>query len=213
MSESTGQRPWSERFAWTVVPPLVRGAGRLVWHLAIDLREGVPDPPFVVASNHFSFLDAVLIGGAFRRKIRFLALVDLFGNYRWLDFALTAVDVIPMKRGVVPLGPVRTALDHLAKGGAVGLFPEGTRHSAFEPTRASRGAAWLAGRAGVPLIPVAVVGTDTVLGVDNRLHTGRIRVTVGPSLHPAGTDRTAIADLTSCWSRWVSDQLREKHDR
>ena len=211
MSEPS-KRPWPERVAWTVVPPLIRGVGKLVWRLEADLRNGFPEPPFVVASNHFSFLDGLLIGGIHIQKIRFLALVDLFGNYRWLDFALTSFDVIPIKRGVIPLGPMREALSHLATGGVVGLFPEGTRHHDFDSDRARPGAAWLAARTGVPLVPVAVVGTDKVLGVDNRLHTGRIRVIVGPPLHANGMDRASVDDLISRWGRWVEEQLGAGRD-
>lgn len=201
------RRPLLEKSLWTVLPPLVKGLGRFAWRLEVDLGNGLPDPPFVVASNHFSFLDGLLVGAVVREKVRFLALVDLFGNYRWLDFALTSFDVIPLRRGVVPLGPVRTALGHLARGGAVGLFPEGTRRSSFDPMRARPGAAWLAVQTGVPLVPVAVIGTDRVLGVDNRLHTGRIRVAVGPALHPAGTDRAEVDRLMAHWGGWVSNHL------
>jgi 1-acyl-sn-glycerol-3-phosphate acyltransferase len=175
--------------------------------LEVNADNGFPEPPFVVASNHFSFLDGLLIGAVFRRKVRFLALVDLFGNYRWLDFALTAFDVIPIKRGVVPFGPVRTALSHLHDGGAVGLFPEGTRHQTFVPHRALPGAAWLAVRADVPLVPVAVTGTQDVFGIDNRLRAGRIRVTVGEALQRAGTHRRAVDDLMLRWGIWVSNAL------
>jgi len=206
MSERS-KRPLSERVAWAAVPPLVRGVGRITWRLEVNADNGLPEPPFVVASNHFSFLDGLLIGAVFRRKVRFLALVDLFGNYRWLDFSLTAFDVIPIKRDVVPFGPVRSALSHLHDGGAVGLFPEGTRHRTFDPRRALPGAAWLAVRADVPLVPVAVAGTQDVLGVDNRLHAGRIRVTVGEPLHWAGTRRRAVDDLMLRWGNWVSDAL------
>jgi 1-acyl-sn-glycerol-3-phosphate acyltransferase len=181
--------------------------GRVAWRLEIDLGEGFPEPPFVVASNHFSFLDPFLMAAAFGRKIKFLALVDLFGNYRFVDFALKVFDVIPVRRATVPLGPMRSALDHLSRGGVIGLFPEGTRHYTFDPDRARPGAAWLAVRTGSPLVPIAVSGTDKVLGVDNRLRTGRIRVAVGPALHAASTGRPAVDDLTSRWSRWVSDQL------
>jgi 1-acyl-sn-glycerol-3-phosphate acyltransferase len=192
---------------WAVVPALVRAVGRAVWRLRIDASSGFPSPPFVIAANHFSFLDAFLIAAAHRRKIRFLALVDLFGNYRTVDVVLVAFDVIPIRRGGVPLGPVREALDHLAAGGVVGLFPEGTRHWNFDPLRAKRGAAWLAARAGVPLVPVAIAGTDRVLGVDNRLHRSRIRVTIGPAMIPAGTDRAAADALTGTWGRWVATTL------
>lgn len=207
-SSQTPWRRWLEGTAWTVVPPLVRGAAKLAWRLEVDVENGFPDPPFVVASNHFSFLDGLLIGAVLRRKIRFLALVDLFGNYRWLDCALTTADVIPLRRGVVPLGPMQVALSHLTAGGAVGLFPEGTRHRDFDPDRARPGAAWLSARVGVPLVPVAVAGTEQVLGVDNRLRRGRIRVNVGPPLHPADTDRTAVDELMSSWGSWVSEALR-----
>jgi 1-acyl-sn-glycerol-3-phosphate acyltransferase len=201
------RRPLLGKAVWTILPPLVKGLGRLAWRLEVDLGNGFPDPPFVIASNHFSFLDGVLIGAVVRQKVRFLALVDLFGNYRWLDFALTSCDVIPLRREVVPLGPMRSALGHLARGGAVGLFPEGTRHPSFDLERARPGAAWLAAQTGVPLVPVAVMGTDRVLGVDNRLHTGRIRVAVGPALHPGGTDRSEVDHLMAHWGGWVSNQL------
>lgn len=195
------------KVAWTAVPVLVRWLARIAWRLRIDLGPGFPDPPFVVAPNHFSFLDSVVIASAYRHKIRFLALVDLFGNYRLLDVALLAVDVIPLRRGKVPLGPVREALGHLADGGVVGLFPEGIRHYRFDPERARSGAAWLASRAGVPLVPVAVAGTDEVLGVDNRLHRGRIRVTVGPAMIPKGVDRESVDLLTRRWATWVTETL------
>ena len=198
---------WLGKVAWTAVPVLVRWLARIAWRLRIDLGPGFPDPPFVVAANHFSFLDSLVIASAYRHKIRFLALVDLFGNYRLLDVALLAVDVIPLRRGKVPLGPVREALGHLADGGVVGLFPEGIRHYRFDPERARSGAAWLASRAGVPFVPVAVAGTDEVLGVDNRLHRGRIRVTVGPAMIPKGVDRESVDLLTRRWATWVTETL------
>jgi 1-acyl-sn-glycerol-3-phosphate acyltransferase len=169
----------------------------------MDVGEGFPAPPFVVAANHHSFLDPLLMGATYRRKIRFLGLVDLFGNHRWLDLALAAFEVIPLKRDTVPLGPVRLALGHLANEGVVGMFPEGTRHHVFDPRRALPGAAWLAMRAGVPLVPIAISGTEQVLGVENRLHMGEIRIRVGPALHGVGTGRSAVDHLTGMWGDWV----------
>lgn len=209
MSHATRYRSWSERLLWGAGPYLVRGIGRVVWRLEIEAEKGFPEPPFVVAANHQSFLDAILIGAAFGTKIRFLALQDLFGHYRWVDRALTTFDAIPLRRGVVPLGPMREALTHLLKGGAVGLFPEGTRHWNFDPGRAKHGAAWLASRAIVPLVPVAIQGTDQVLGVDNRLRSGRVKITVGPSLHGGG-NRPEVEQLTSRWADWLSNTLSQR---
>jgi len=185
----------------------VRSVAKTAWRLEVDDGDGFPDPPFVVAGNHHSFLDPFLIGAIFGQKIKFLALHDLFGNHRWLDFALEAFDVIPIRRGVTPLGAMRRALDHLAHDGVLGLFPEGTRHPVFDPHRARHGAAWLATRAGVPLVPVALSGTQRVLGVDNRLHVGRIGVVVGPPMRGAHDDKLAIHDLTRRWGKWVADSL------
>jgi len=190
-----------------MTPPLVSAVAKVAWRMRVDLGEGFPDPPFVLAANHHSFLDPFIIGAIVRNEVRFLALEDLFGNYRWVDFALRAYGVIPLRRGVVQLGPVRAAFAHLNSDGVVGLFPEGTRHWAFDPARTRPGAAWLATRAAVPLVPMALVGTERVLGVDNRLHAGRVRVTVGPPLRGDGMDRHTVADLHSRWAGWVANAV------
>lgn len=209
MTAAGEDRSWRKQVAWAVVPPLSRGLGRLAWHLRITTPKGrLPPPPYVVAANHHSFLDPFLVAAALPGKTRFLGLQDLFGNYRLVDFALDTFDVIPLSRGVVPLGPVRTALRHLGSGGVVGLFPEGTRHWEFERSRAKQGAAWLATRTGVPIVPVAITGSDRVLGVDNKLHTGRIEVVVGDPLIATGSGRPAVEDLTRRWGAWVTDTLQ-----
>lgn len=193
-----------------MVPPLVRGVGRLAWHLEIRLTAPPPSPPFVVAANHHSFLDPFIVAAALPARFRFLALQDLYGNHGWVDFALNVFDAIPLSRGVVPLGPIRSALDHLESGGALGLFPEGTRHWVFDPRNARDGAAWLATRAGVPVVPMAISGTEGVLGVDNKLRRGTIHVEVGASLRPTGRDRSAVADLTARWGDWVERRLSSR---
>jgi 1-acyl-sn-glycerol-3-phosphate acyltransferase len=186
---------------------VVRGIGRAVWRLEIDRGPGFPDPPFILAANHHSFLDPLMVGAVFDQPTRFIALVDLFGNHRWLDYALGVFDVIPVRRGVVPLGPVRAAISHLEGGGVVSLFPEGTRHWDFDPGRSLPGAAWLAARSDVPLVPVAIRGTERVLGVDNKLRSGRIRVEVGAGMSASGRDRSSIDDLTRRWGSWIAGSL------
>jgi 1-acyl-sn-glycerol-3-phosphate acyltransferase len=190
-----------------VALPTIRAGARVAWRLTVDRGGGFPDPPFVVAANHFSFLDPPLVGAVYGKRARFLALVDLYGNHRTLDWALDRFEVITVRRGAVPLGAVRQCLSHLAAGGVVGMFPEGIRVERFGEAGFKPGAAWLAGRAGVPLVAVAVTGTDRVLGVDNKLHRGRVGVVVGPTLHPTGTDRAAVADLTRRWANWVGETL------
>lgn len=195
------------RIIWPLALPTIRAGARLAWRLRIDRGQGFPDPPFVIAANHFSFLDPPLVGAVYGKRARFIALADLYGNHRSLDWALDGLEVITVRRGTVPLGAVRQCLSHLIAGGVVGMFPEGIRVVRFGDAGFRPGAAWLAVRAGVPLVAVAVTGTDRVLGVDNKLHRGSVGVTVGPTLHPTGTDRAAVADLTRRWADWVEETL------
>jgi 1-acyl-sn-glycerol-3-phosphate acyltransferase len=175
--------------------------------MKVDRGSGFPPPPFVVAANHHSFLDPPLIGSVYGKPIRFIGLADLFGNYRILDWALDGYEVIRVRRGTVPLGAVRTAIAHLEDGGVVGLFPEGIRSPRFGDRRPLPGAAWLASRTGVPLVAMAVEGTERVLGVDNELHRGRVKVTVGPAFRADGKGREAVDDLTRRWADWVATTL------
>ncbi len=200
-------RPAGSRFLWWVAVPTVRLASKTLWRLRVDRGSGFPRAPFVIAANHYSFLDPAIVGVAFGRRAAFLALVDLFGNYRMLDWTLDRFGVIPVGRGVVPLGAVRAALAHLAGGGIVAVFPEGTRVRRFGDVPIRRGAAWLAARTGVPLVPVAVIGTDAVLGLENRLRRGSVRVVVGPALTAAGARLEDIEDLSRRWQKWMASVL------
>jgi 1-acyl-sn-glycerol-3-phosphate acyltransferase len=172
--------------------------------MRIEHGVGYPNPPFVLAANHHSFLDPLLIGAAYGNRVRFIGLVDLLGQNRVVDWAMDSFEVITIRRGTVPFGAIRECLDHLGQGGVVGVFPEGTRMQRFGDGRLYRGAAWLATRAGVPLVAVAITGTDRVLGVDNKLHRGRVEVIVGPTLHARGAGPEAVADLTNRWQAWMA---------
>jgi len=175
-----------------------------MWRYRVDFQAPFPDPPFIIASNHHSFLDPPLVGAAWGGRLKFVTLADLFGNYPLLDFTLRTFGAIRVRRGTVPLAAVRESLVHLANGGVLCLFPEGTRVQKWGDVVPMRGAAWLAVKAGVPIVGVSVVGTDQVLGVDNKLHRGRIRLTVSPPIYPNGTGRDAIDELTRRWADWVS---------
>jgi 1-acyl-sn-glycerol-3-phosphate acyltransferase len=200
-------RSLKSRLVWPVILPSIRLGARLLWKLRVDRGNDFPDPPFVLAANHYSFLDPPLAGAVYGKRARFIALIDLYGNHRILDWTLDALDVITVRRGTVPLGAVRACLAHLDEGGVVGVFPEGIRVERFGDAGFKRGAAWLAVKRQVPIVAVAVIGTDGVLGIDNKFHRGRVRVVVGPTLHPEGTDAAAIDDLTRRWADWIGRAL------
>lgn len=192
------------RFLWTVAPPVLRGIGRVFFALRVEHEGELPPPPFVIAANHYSHFDPAVVGAVLGRPVRFMALENLFGENRLLDWLLEGFGSIPTPRERLPIGAVRAALAALEAGDAVGLFPEATRVSHWGTLRPRRGAAWLAKRTGVPLVPVAVVGTGRALNLDNRLRPARVRVVVGRAIPPDSAD---VDGLTERWAGWMTSQI------
>jgi 1-acyl-sn-glycerol-3-phosphate acyltransferase len=113
----------------------------------------------IVAPNHLSYLDPVLVAIAIDRPINFMGKAELF-NGRILGKLLTWIYVFPVKRGTGDRHAIRYALQLLEEGKVLGIFPEGTRqkHGQVEHTQA--GAAMIALKSGAPVLPVACIGTD-----------------------------------------------------
>lgn len=205
--------PYGAYTAWRLAAPVARGLGR--WWVDFE-RAGaaLPAGPVVVAANHFSHVDPVVVGMAIDRPVRFLAVDELFGRSRFFDGLTHWLGAIPMSRTRAPLGALRTALAELAVGGTVGLFPEGVRVWVWGEKTPKRGAAWLARRAGVPLVPVAIAGTDRVMGRDGHgIKRAPVRVVVCDPIRPA--DYAAADDplraMTAEWHRRVDAALQETY--
>ncbi len=200
--------PAHTRLLWSISQPTVRVVGKTIFSLRVEQEAGLPPPPFVVAANHYSHVDPPVIGAALNVPIRFLALEDLFGANRVLDWLITGYEAIPTPRERRPVTAVRTAITALETGHVVGVFPESTRVSHWGTVQAKRGAAWLAKQVGVPLVPVAVVGTGKVLGLENRLQRSRIKVVIGKSIPPIGDP----AKITQIWADWIAAQISSHPD-
>ena len=149
-------------------------------------RAPLPKGPFVAAINHFSLLDPPVAGLALRRPVRFLALDEIWGVHPALDTVLTLFDSIPVSRtDRRPLGALRAALRHLDAGRPIGVFPEGRRVAAWGEVPLKTGAAWLAVRASVPVVPVAIWGSRHAMPTDRlRIRRAPIRVVVGLPIDP-----------------------------
>ncbi len=116
-----------------------------------------------------------------------------------------------MTRTRIPLGPLRLALAELAAGGTVGLFPEGVRVWAWGEQPPKRGAAWLALRAGVPLVPVAVSGSDLAMGRGaKRISRIPIHVEICEPIRPEAFDREPdpVGAMTGEWVARIDAALR-----
>lgn len=184
--------------------PVARGAGRVLFDLELSGAEHVPAEGAVLfAANHFSHLDPVLVSTFTGRAVRYLAVDELFGRHPGFDRLTLFFGAIPMSRVRAPLGALRTALDELASGGAVGLYPEGRRVESWGAEPPRRGAAWLAFASGAPLIPIAIQGSHRTLSINEpRFRRVPIRVSAGPPLR--WEDHVdAIDPLGSMMAGWV----------
>ena len=117
----------------------------------------------IVASNHRSFLDPFAIGGAlpWRRPMNYVAKVELF-EQRWQGWLLSRLGAFPIRRGESDEESVETARIVVERGGAVCIFPEGTRIRRGSLAAPRRGVGRLALETGAPVIPAAVLGTEHV---------------------------------------------------
>ena len=118
--------PWGGAIAWRILTHLARLVFRVWFGLRAEERR-LPPGPVVIAANHYSHLDPVIVGVGVRRPVRYLAVDELFGRSRFFDGLTRWLGAIPMPRARVPLGAMRTALAELRVGGSVGVFPEGVR--------------------------------------------------------------------------------------
>ena len=144
----------------------------LIWVLLrprVTGRENVPlDGPVIIASNHLSFIDSIVIPLAAPRRVAYLAKAEYFttkGFNGWVTRTLfTALGAHPIERETqrAAQAALDTALGLLKEGLAFGVYPEGTRSKDGRLARGKTGAAWLALTADCPVVPVAVAGTDRI---------------------------------------------------
>ncbi len=199
------------RVAWGVLWPILRGLGAVGFRYEIERRAPIPKGPFVVASNHTSHLDPPVVGVALGKPVRFLTLDELWGTNPILDSAFRVTKAVPLSRTRYPLSAMRTALVHLEAGGRIGVFPEGRRARAWGESLPKRGAAWLALRAGVPMLPVAISGANEAMPMDGGLaiHRAKIRVVVGRAIdsvrHCEADD--PVGSLTEAWHQQMTEEL------
>lgn len=127
-------------------------------------RENIPKRGgFILASNHLSHLDPVVVAAVCPRRLSFMARDSLFKNpaFGWL---ISSAGAFPVKRSSADLSALKEALKCLKKNCALLLFPEGTRAVEPEIERpAQPGIGFLAVKSGVPVIPAFVKGTDKAL--------------------------------------------------
>lgn len=135
-------------------------------------------PTYVVASNHIGRLDAILVYHYINRKDIIMLVAEKYASIPLARWFVKQLDAIFIDRFNADFTTLRQALNRLKKGGVLVLAPEGTRSPTGALQQAWPGASYLAAKAGVPIIPVAIVGSEDSLFFPNLRRLRRTRVTV-----------------------------------
>jgi len=154
-----------------IVPPIARA----VWRPTVEGIEHVPrSGPVLIASNHLSFTDSLVIPIVAPRKVVFLAKSEYFTSpgikgrlsKTWFE----GLGMVPVDRDDTraAIDSLDIALEVLRRGEAFGIYPEGTRSRDGRLYRGRTGVAQLALTAGVPVVPVGLIGTADLQPVDAR---------------------------------------------
>ncbi len=117
----------------------------------------------IAAANHVSYWDPVVVGCSLNRPVHFMAKAELF-KVPVLGPIITAFNAFPVQRGKSDRNAIRKAVEILNAGKVLGVFPEGTRSSSGELLKPHLGAAMLAYKTGVPIMPIAVIGSRGFFG-------------------------------------------------
>ena len=155
---------------------VVTGLLRTVFRARVTGLEYFPKKgPVIVASNHLSFLDSIIISAMMPRRVAFLA-----------KAFFEAVDIIPVNRSdrSESLKALDLALEKLEEGKVFGIYPEGTRSRDGFLYRGKIGVAWLAHMTGAPVVPVGLIGTERLQKPgSNMIYPHRFTIRVGEPMH------------------------------
>lgn len=209
-----------ESAAYRIVWLLTFGWAKLWLRLGIDGAEKIPsDQPFVLAPVHRSNLDFLLVAFPTHRRLRFMGKASLWKVKPFGRF-LTMLGAFPVHRGSADRAAMRTCLEVIEHGEPVVMFPEGTRRSGPTVEDVFDGPAYVAARAGVPLVPVGIGGSEQAMPIGARwIRPKKVTLVVGEPIHPPSAEGTSrvprrvVREMTEKLRKEVQVLYDEAQDR
>lgn len=153
---------------------------RTLTRLEIVGEENIPESGgCLLALNHLSRLDAPLVFSILKRKDSTGLVADKYKNYPIFNWIVETAQGIWLDRDNPDFGALRAAVKFLRAGGVIGIAPEGTRSSTQSLMQPKAGVAFLAVKANVPIVPIAIMGTEKTIHNLLRLRRSPIRIQFG----------------------------------
>jgi 1-acyl-sn-glycerol-3-phosphate acyltransferase len=183
-SRFAGNGPAS-RAAYAVARTIVAVFTRLLTRLSIEGRSNLPATgAYVLAPVHRSYIDTPISSCLTRRRLRFMG-KDTLWKYGWSGWLLSALGGFPVSRGTADREALRRCVAVLDGGEPLVLYPEGERKSGPVVQPLFDGAVYVALRAGVPIVPVGIGGSERVMPKGARfVHPRKVYVIVGEPIRP-----------------------------
>ena len=169
------------RVGWWIVIPIVR----LYTRLTISGKEHIPsDGAYVLAPTHRCYLDTPFAGTVQQRRVRFMGKHTMWKN-RQFGWIFSALGAFPVQRGTADREAMRNAIEVLEMGDPLVLFPEGERKQGPIVQPLFDGAVYIAIKAGVPIIPVGIGGSERVMPKGAKfVYPRKVHVQIGPPIPP-----------------------------
>ena len=182
---------------------LVVSICRTYCRMTVSGQENIPRTgPFVLAPVHRSYIDTPIASGCTRRRMRFMGKESMWKRQP-LNWMLSALGAFPVTRGSADREAIMRAIQVLKSGEPLVLFPEGERKSGPVVQPLMDGAAYVACKAGVSIIPVGIGGSERVMGKGAKfIYPKKLVVIIGkPIPVPASVDgrmpRSAVKEVTT----------------
>ena len=185
-TRSRYRQSWPSRVAYHIVWMAISAGARLMFRLRVEGEENFPPGPFVLAPVHRSVIDTPIAALLTRRRLRFMGKETLWES-KALGMFLSVLGGFPVERGTADRSALRAAADVLALGEPLVMFPEGTRQDGPRVRRSDMldGPAFVASRAGVPIVPVGLGGTVRALPVGSKIpRPVKVAAVVGNPISP-----------------------------
>lgn len=155
---------------------------------------------FIIATNHMSRFDIPLLLLTPGRRDVIALVADKYKKSLFFRWIVHTSGSIWLDRNKADFTAMRTAIEYIRKGGALGIAPEGTRSTVRQLLEGKPGTLLLAEKARAPVVPVGIAGTEDVMRQWLRLRKPKVTVRFGPALTIPPKDRADREGWMRCWT-------------